>query len=264
MMDRVFYVYEHLRGDTGEVFYIGKGAGRRAWRTQERNAWHRRVADKHGLTVRLARDNLSEPCALSLERVLIFVRREQGKRLANLTDGGEGSSGYKPTPETLERMALAQLGKKRSPETRAKQATAATGRRHTPEARAKIRARRAEQVITEETRQKLSEIGKSAEGRAKLACAHDTWRGARHTDESIQKMREKVKASWDSEKGDARRVAVSRGVSKPVQCLDTGCVYPNMLAAAQALGTSLPRISTACKTGGRVRGFRFVKVESET
>jgi hypothetical protein len=27
--DKIFYVYQHLRADSGEVFYVGKGKGKR-------------------------------------------------------------------------------------------------------------------------------------------------------------------------------------------------------------------------------------------
>jgi hypothetical protein len=30
-MDKLFYVYAHIRSDTGTVFYIGKGSQKRAW-----------------------------------------------------------------------------------------------------------------------------------------------------------------------------------------------------------------------------------------
>ena len=32
-MDKQFYVYLHHRADSKEVFYVGKGSGRRAWST---------------------------------------------------------------------------------------------------------------------------------------------------------------------------------------------------------------------------------------
>ena len=47
-----FYVYEHLRADTGEVFYVGKGSGHRARCRQGRNPYWRAVANKHGYVTR--------------------------------------------------------------------------------------------------------------------------------------------------------------------------------------------------------------------
>ncbi len=34
---RGYYVYLHKATETGEVFYVGKGSGRRAWETKKRN-----------------------------------------------------------------------------------------------------------------------------------------------------------------------------------------------------------------------------------
>lgn len=91
----IYYVYAH-RKDSGEVFYIGKGKGRRAWDRYGRNAMWRNVVDKHGITVEIVKSNLDEKSAFDLEIKLI---KEYGRRnlnqgtLVNLTDGGEGPAG---------------------------------------------------------------------------------------------------------------------------------------------------------------------------
>ena len=51
------------------------------------------------------------------ERAWIRSLREQGAHLTNLTDGGEGTPGYKQLPETIAKKSAAQKGKKPSPET---------------------------------------------------------------------------------------------------------------------------------------------------
>lgn len=36
-----YYLYRHIRLDTGNVFYVGIGTGRRAWKKENRNKhWH--------------------------------------------------------------------------------------------------------------------------------------------------------------------------------------------------------------------------------
>jgi hypothetical protein len=87
-----FYVYAHARASDGKVFYIGKGRGNRAFSKDGRNKYWARVVDKHGLNVRLIKSDMSEPCAFSLERAMIAALGR--KNLCNLTDGGEGPSGY--------------------------------------------------------------------------------------------------------------------------------------------------------------------------
>jgi hypothetical protein len=98
---RDFYVYLHRKATTGEVFYVGKGVGRRAWEKRRAEYWLRTVK-KHGLIVEILQDGLQEWYAHELERDLIALhgRRDLGYGpLVNLTDGGEGSSN--PSASTI-------------------------------------------------------------------------------------------------------------------------------------------------------------------
>ena len=94
-MENKYYVYEHAT-EGGEVFYVGKGSGDRAWAKDGRNKFWRSVARKHGRVVRIVRDGLSELEAFDIEKCLIarHGRRDEGEgTLVNLTPGGEGRSG---------------------------------------------------------------------------------------------------------------------------------------------------------------------------
>lgn len=107
-----FYVYQHRRGDTGAVFYVGKGTERkrsksclfeRSRSTLCRNAHWRRVVARHGFTVEIVALCRTDEEAQNVERALI---REYGRaNLTNMTDGGEGHAGLVVTPETRERLA---------------------------------------------------------------------------------------------------------------------------------------------------------------
>lgn len=91
-----FYVYIHRKKTTGEVFYVGKGKGKRAWDFVKRSDFWKRVKDKHGVTVEIYQNNLQEWYAFELEKELIalYGRVTDGKgSLVNLTDGGESASG---------------------------------------------------------------------------------------------------------------------------------------------------------------------------
>ena len=80
------YVYGHYKADTGELFYIGKGTGSRAWCKDSRNPYWKNIVKKHGLEVRILEDNLTDAEALDKEKQLI---EEIGlDNLANLTEGG--------------------------------------------------------------------------------------------------------------------------------------------------------------------------------
>jgi hypothetical protein len=135
-----FYVYLHRRAIDGRVFYVGKGAGRRAWATNGRSRYWRNIATRHGFTVEIAQAGMQEWWAFELECALIALYGRD--TLCNLTDGGEGASGFvrsaesslkaaeknrgrKHTAETIERMRAAQGN--RSQKTRMKLSKAKTG-----------------------------------------------------------------------------------------------------------------------------------------
>jgi hypothetical protein len=94
----MFYVYEHIRPDTNAVFYVGKGKGRRCFESRRRNPhWKRIVSKAGGFDVRVVVDGIDEEFAFLAEQELISKLKAQGIVLSNLTDGGEGASGYRHT-----------------------------------------------------------------------------------------------------------------------------------------------------------------------
>lgn len=102
MSEKKFYVYVHRRATDGTIFYVGKGKGCRATSTKNRNLHWRRTVNKHGFSVHYVADCLSETCAFSLERALIkFYGKDS---LCNLTDGGEGISGFQHSDASREKM----------------------------------------------------------------------------------------------------------------------------------------------------------------
>ena len=142
-----FYTYVHMRADDGKVFYVGKGAGRRATAHSQRNPhWHSTVK-KHGIRVEIAAYWPSEAEAFSHERLLISVFRDIGHPMTNRSDGGDGGGkgggGAWITPEDRARLTALQTGRKASPETRARISAARKGIKTGPpseETRAKIAA----------------------------------------------------------------------------------------------------------------------------
>lgn len=92
-----FYVYFHKKATTGEIFYVGKGSGRRAYDKSSRSKWWYKVVAKHGFVVEIYMDKLTEWYALELEQDMIsyYGRKDQGYGdLINVTDGGTGLVGY--------------------------------------------------------------------------------------------------------------------------------------------------------------------------
>lgn len=110
----IFYVYEHWRPDRDECFYVGKGKGGRANELRHnRSRLHKFIQAKlsrlgTAVEVRVVAAGLSEPEAFAMERERIAFWRADGADLANWTNGGEGPSGYKQTPEHRQRRAAAK------------------------------------------------------------------------------------------------------------------------------------------------------------
>ena len=104
--ETIRYAYVHCCPD-GSIFYVGKGAIRRAKNLRERNEYHKRVVAKHGKeniligTIECSSDAIS----LELERGIIKCLKRSGVKLTNCTDGGE--KGTVLTPETLAKLSIA-------------------------------------------------------------------------------------------------------------------------------------------------------------
>ena len=178
-MSEVFYVYEHLRNDTNEIFYVGKGmsgSGRSNYKFNRNQHWHN-IVNKAGYTVRKLAEGLTEELAFNKEIERIKELREIGIKLCNLTDGGDGTSGYKYTNEQRARLSEVMTGenhpmygKKQSAQTVEKRTGENNGfynKKHTEESLAKIRE--ASSNPSDEVRAKFSA---SALARSKVTCPH--------------------------------------------------------------------------------------------
>ena len=106
-----FYVYIHRKKTNGEVFYVGKGSGKRAWHSFGRNTLWKRTSEKYGWSVEIVESGLQGWYAFELEKDLIafYGRRDLGQgTLTNLSDGGDGASGM--NPETVKRISESLSG----------------------------------------------------------------------------------------------------------------------------------------------------------
>lgn len=100
-----FYVYVHKYASgpkTGQVFYVGKGQGRRYLSKKGRNDYWIRIVAKYGYTSDKLISFHNEACALSFEVALISLYGRGS--LCNMTNGGDGSSGYTHTECALQKM----------------------------------------------------------------------------------------------------------------------------------------------------------------
>ena len=165
-MSKQFYVYIHKKPD-GTPFYVGKGHGKRAYKFHNRNPHHQAILDKYAGQVIVDITNcVDEKSAFDLEVVYIKQIKEAGYRLANMTDGGEGPTGYRFDDEVIERIAKINRTKKRSDEFKGAVSKQWKGVKRGPQ----------------------SDIHKERNAAAKKG--NTFRRGEKHTPESIEKMKE--------------------------------------------------------------------------
>jgi len=107
-------LYRHIRTDKQEVFYIGIGENEsRAYNKKNRTRVWKNTANKGYETEILFEDLTWEQAAeKEKEFIALYGRKDLGLgTLVNLTDGGEGTIGYKHTQEAKEKNRIAASGK---------------------------------------------------------------------------------------------------------------------------------------------------------
>lgn len=104
-----YYVYAHENEFWSTPFYIGKGCAYRAWDFKRRNYLWKRYA-KQGVSVRIIKSEMSECCALTLERILIGVHGTGW--LANIAEGGSEQQFKRNSAASNEKRRQALLGEK--------------------------------------------------------------------------------------------------------------------------------------------------------
>lgn len=209
-----YYVYVIFRPH-GVPCYVGKGRGDR-WkahlqRCRGRNPHLVAIFNKAGGTLPTVkvREGLtnSESSVIEIALIKAIGREVHGGPLVNQTDGGEGSPGYRFTPEqraamgalrrgtkqrpeTIERRRLAMLGRVFSDETKAKIAASNTGKKRSPESIERNRLNHLGRRHTDEAKAKISAAGtgrkKSPESIAKFQASR---MGHEVSDETRAKLR---------------------------------------------------------------------------
>ena len=169
------YTYAYLREDR-TPYYIGRGTGRRAFKT------HHHIAVPPKERILFLKTDLTFSESVDHERYMIAVlgRKDLGTGiLRNLTDGGEGAQNLSPSarqriseansgrPLTEEHKAkIAEAARNMSDETKAKIAEASRNR--SPETRAKLSAAGKARRLTPEHRAKIAEAARNASPEVKL------------------------------------------------------------------------------------------------
>lgn len=170
-MKRDFYVYCYFR-PCGEPCYIGMGRGSR-WkahltksRFKDTNRHLRSIIKKAGGNVPFVKLRSGLQFDQAREYEIAFIKaigREPHGPLVNLTDGGDGTTGYIYTDAHRAKLKAANLGKKASPDTIEKMRCANRGKTQPPSAVAKTAAAHRGRIRPPETITKMraAKLGKS-------------------------------------------------------------------------------------------------------
>ena len=101
-MDKILYTYIHIRPDTNEPFYVGKGKGRRHKTKSGRNQYWHNIVNKNGgiFESKIIFEGLTEKEALLKEIEVEKDLKEKGYNLVNLAEtGNSGPVGVSRTEE---------------------------------------------------------------------------------------------------------------------------------------------------------------------
>ena len=101
----MYYTYGHYKADTKELFYIGKGKNNRAYEKDSRSDFWRNIVNKHNYTIEIFSNWETEEEAFIHEKFLIDCFGDLTK-LCNLTNGGDGCSGYVWTDDQKQKLKL--------------------------------------------------------------------------------------------------------------------------------------------------------------
>jgi hypothetical protein len=178
------YVYQHVRLDTNEVFYVGIGrTENRAYSKHHRSEYWHNIVNKAGYSAQIIFEKITweEACQKEKELIEYYGRRDKGSgTLVNMTDGGDGAIGHIMSKESRKKISNSLTGKKRSP--------------HSEETKKKMSETRKAlkgklSPHSKERKEKMSESRKALKGKLPL-----------HSEDAKKRISESVKRSWDLRK----------------------------------------------------------------
>ena len=161
-LPKVQFAYIHCKPD-GTPFYVGKGTLKRSKNFKVgRNSHYTNVLNKHKpeniLVGKL--ECSSEQSAFDLEKGLIKCLRNMGVELTNMTDGGEGLSGYVHTNDAKSKIGSSSKARGVSELCKLKSIESRKGKPLSNAWCKNLSIARRKRVITDETKDRLSEACK--------------------------------------------------------------------------------------------------------
>lgn len=230
-MENVYYIYIHRTKYSKEIFYVGKGKNSRAYSKRNRNVLWQNIANKYGYVVEIIKEKLNENEAFDMEKSLISIYNPR----ANLTKGGEGTSGFKHCKETVKRRNNINRAINQTFEGKLKKSLAQKEAQNRPEVKAKIKAsidRLKELVIN--------------------GIIENPWKGHKFTPKQIEQISSKQRGPKGYWYGKTTSVAL------PVSNLNTGEHFESIKKAAASVGGNYRSLSKAIKQNKLYKKQKFV------
>ena len=224
-----YYTYAYLREDK-TPYYIGKGKGNRAYKKHRKGIG----VPKDKSRIIFLKQNLTEEEAFRHEiyMIAVFGRKDLGTGiLHNLTDGGDGASGYVFSEETKRKQSEAHkgnttwLGKTHSEETKRKMSDTRKGKTHSEETKRKQSEAKKGKTFSEESKRKMSEAQK----------------GKSLSEETRRKMSETRKGKIPSKETRRKLSEARKGQSKGKKWWNDGCGNCKMMLECPGDGWRLGR-----------------------
>ena len=224
-----YYTYAYLREDK-TPYYIGKGKGNRAYKKHRKGIG----VPKDKSRIIFLKQNLTEEEAFRHEiyMIAVFGRKDLGTGiLHNLTDGGDGASGYVFSEETKRKQSEAHkgnttwLGKTHSEETKRKMSDTRKGKTHSEETKRKQSEAKKGKTFSEESKRKMSEAQK----------------GKSLSEETRRKMSETRKGKIPSKETRRKLSEARKGQAKGKKWWNDGCGNCKMMLECPGDGWRLGR-----------------------
>ena len=239
-----YYVYEWIRLDTNEPFYVGKGKGDR-WKilTRGNNHHFNNIVKSIPVAVNILHNNLTEDIANDLEVWYIREYRDIiGYDICNIADGGEGHGlagkengmyGKHHSDESKNKISEINKGRHRSDESKKKISEAIKGENHPWYGK----------HHTEETKKKISE------NHADMKGENNPMYGKQHSEETKKKIGNR---KYSKGKDNV--------ASKSVICITTMKVFYSITEAMKEYGIKGSADIGHCCEGYRIKKGKKVKV----
>ena len=239
----MFYTYAHSKPDD-TIFYIGKGQRRRAWAKDNRNQHWLNIVAKHGQPkVQILAKWKTEQEATEHEKFLILCFRDMGYKLANVTSGGEGISGYKHTPETIKLLTEHHKKLQNLPEQKLKTSIRSKLQMQNIEFREKVRSAALAHMALPENRERSRQ-------------------GAILQNSSLEFRQKQRERAIQRMKQSKYRLLMA----KPCMCVETGQIFQSQAEAAKWIGKNARPQSISRSVCGKRKtayGYHWKSVDKE-